>query len=125
MKLKKFFLTVFSNWFSRMSGGLTVPFTVFSLLVPSVAYKSIFGSLAILSAVVTCYSAWSTEYDRAEREVAKNERPETIGEVVSISAQACSRYVKTGLYTEDFTIHFRLSLCNTRQVATSFKEVVV
>jgi hypothetical protein len=39
MKLKKFFLAVFSNWFSGMSGGLTVPFTVFSLLVPSVAYK--------------------------------------------------------------------------------------
>ena len=125
MKLKKFFLVVFSSWFSGMSGGLTVPFTVFSLLVPSVAYKSIFGSLAILAAFATCYSVWSKEYDRAEREVKKNERPEIIGEVVSIAADSFSRYVKTGLYTGNFYIHFRMYLCNSRQVPTSLKEVVV
>jgi hypothetical protein len=125
MKLKKFFLAVFSNWLSGMSGSLTVPFTVFYLLVPSVAYKSIFGSLAILAAIVTCYSVWSTEYDRAEREVSKNERPEIIGEVVSITANSFPRYVETGLYTGHFFIHFRVYLCNSRQVPTSLKDVIV
>lgn len=112
MKLKKFLLAIFSNWFSGMSGGLTVPFTIFSFLVPSMTYKSIFGALAILSAVVTCYSVWSTEYDRAEREVAKNGRPEIIGEVVSIKAESFGRFVKTGLYSEDGFIDVRMYICN-------------
>lgn len=125
MKLKKFLLAIFSNWFSGMSGGLTVPFTIFSFLVPSMTYKSIFGALAILSAVVTCYSVWSTEYDRAEREVAKNGRPEIIGEVVSIKAESFGRFVKTGLYSEDGFIDVRMYICNSRQVPTSLKDVIV
>jgi hypothetical protein len=62
-----------SDWLARMSGPLTVPFTIAAFLLPSTSARILLAILAVVAALVTCYRVWVKEYDRAEAERAKNE----------------------------------------------------
>jgi hypothetical protein len=64
--IRRFLSAIFRDWFARMSGPLTVPFTILALLFPSAAAKSLFAMLAVIAASVTSYRVWRSEYDRAE-----------------------------------------------------------
>ena len=68
MHLRKFLALMFSDWLARMSGPLTVPFTVAAFFVSSTAYRILFGVLGAIAAVATCYRLWAKEYVRAEAE---------------------------------------------------------
>jgi hypothetical protein len=74
-KIGKFLHAVMSDWLARMSGPLTVPFSMAAFLFPSAAARMLSATLAVLAALITCYRVWVKEYDRAEIEKAKNEAP--------------------------------------------------
>jgi hypothetical protein len=65
MKFWKFLIAISKDWLARMSGPLTVPFTIAAFFVSGTAYKGLFAGLAVAAAVVTCYRIWAQEYDRA------------------------------------------------------------
>jgi hypothetical protein len=67
----KFLIAIWSDWLARMSGPLTVPFTIAAFFVPGPAYRALFAALAVMAGLVTCYRVWATEYDRAEEAKAK------------------------------------------------------
>ncbi len=68
MHIRKFLTAIGEDWLARMSGPLTVPFTIGAFFVPA-WYRVIFACLAICAAIVTCYRVWATEYERAEVEI--------------------------------------------------------
>lgn len=58
----KGFLSAFgANWFTKMSGPLTVPFTLAALFVPSTWLKALFAALAILCGAAASYAVWAAE----------------------------------------------------------------
>lgn len=52
------------QWFTAMSGPLSVPFAFLALLVGSTGLKIVFGVLAITCAVFASYWVWRTERQR-------------------------------------------------------------
>jgi len=63
------FLRAFgANWFTLMSGPLSVPFTFIALIVENTWLKVLFGLLAIICAVVASYLVWRQERLRKARE---------------------------------------------------------
>lgn len=52
---------VFGQWLTKMSGPLTVPFTILAFFVPQTWLKLLFATLAILSAGVSSYVIWAAE----------------------------------------------------------------
>jgi hypothetical protein len=71
-KIGKFLGAIWADWLARMSGPLTVPFTILAFHLSSRA-GILFAILAVLAALLTTYRVWVKEYDRAEAERAKNE----------------------------------------------------
>lgn len=113
-----------SDWLARMSGPLTVPFTIASLFVSSADYRRLFALLAILAVLVTCYRTWANEYDRAESEIAKNQKPEIRGEIYEFRrAGAFGDSISGGKRSCHFAVAFKLFLCNYRAVSTTIKEI--
>lgn len=78
MKVGKFLVAIWADWLARMSGPLTVPFTVAALFVSTAAYRELFAGLAVLAAMVTCYRVWVHEYDSADalKQQVEHRRPE-------------------------------------------------
>lgn len=77
--IKGFVRAFGGQWFTKMSGPLTVPFTFAALLVPGTWLKGLFAVLAISSAAVASYGVWAAEhrarqqqFERAEEEAARN-----------------------------------------------------
>jgi hypothetical protein len=58
--IKGFFLVIWDDWGSLMSGIFTVPFTIAALFAPS-EYRAIFAVMAILAFALTAYRVWSDE----------------------------------------------------------------
>jgi hypothetical protein len=56
---------------ARMSGPLTVPFTIAAFFVPASTYRGLFAGLAIIAAIVTCYRVWAHENENFENANAK------------------------------------------------------
>lgn len=54
-----------------MSGPLTVPFTIAGLFVTAPTYRILFGILAVIAGITTCYRVWAREFERAEDAEAK------------------------------------------------------
>jgi hypothetical protein len=77
----KFLSAIGSDWLARMSGPLTVPFTVAAFWFPSTTARILFAILAIVAALLTCYRVWAKEYDRAETERQKNSGSHITGEL--------------------------------------------
>jgi hypothetical protein len=63
----KFLTAVWSDWLARMSGPLTVPFTIAAFMLPSTMARISFAILAVSAALVTCYRIWGTEHERAQK----------------------------------------------------------
>jgi hypothetical protein len=80
-KFGKFLSAIGSDWLARMSGPLTVPFTLAALWFSSTAARISFAVLAVVAALLTCYRIWVKEYDRAEAEEAKNINSRIEGEI--------------------------------------------
>jgi len=59
MRVRQFFVAIGRDWLARMSGPLTVPFTVAALFVPASVYRYLFAILAIIAYAVTCYRLWA------------------------------------------------------------------
>lgn len=66
-KLHKFFKAIWSDWLARMSGPLTVPFTLAAFVLPSNAARISFSALAVVAGLVTCYRVWATADDKAQQ----------------------------------------------------------
>src|SRR4051794_37826461 len=63
----KFLRAIWSDWPSRMSGPLTVPFAAAALFLPGNASRLLFGTLAVLCGIVSCYRVWAVEYAAAQQ----------------------------------------------------------
>ena len=71
MRIGKFFGAIGKDWLARMSGPLTVPFTIAAFFVSAATYKWLFAGLAVLAAMVTCYRVWAHENENFEHANAK------------------------------------------------------
>jgi hypothetical protein len=82
MRIGKFFVAIGQDWLARMSGPLTVPFTVAALFVSASSYRYLFAVLAIVAYAVTCYRLWAhgdEELQKADTVIAKyRERAEAL-----------------------------------------------
>lgn len=59
------FLRAFGGqWLTKMSGPLTVPFSIAAYFVPHTWAKALFGALAIVCAWVSAYKIWEVERKR-------------------------------------------------------------
>lgn len=59
--LRDFFRAFWAQWFTRMSGPLTVPVAAAAFFVSAMWQKVAFAGLAIMCALVTCYKIWEAE----------------------------------------------------------------
>jgi len=59
--LKEFLRVLVSEWPSRVSGGLSVPFTLLALYFGNQYAKALFAVLAVLALLVAVYSVWANE----------------------------------------------------------------
>ncbi len=62
-----FVRSVWHDWLARISGGLTVPFTVLSWFSFSPSAQKLFGALAILALILTVFRLWVKEYQAAHQ----------------------------------------------------------
>ena len=59
--IKEFLRSFGGQWFTKMSGPLTVPFAVAALFVPQTWLKLLFALLAIVCAAVSSYGVWAAD----------------------------------------------------------------
>jgi hypothetical protein len=57
-----FFMAFNGQWLTRMSGPLTVPFTLLALFLPSSRVKLLFSIMAIVCGVVSAFGVWVVEH---------------------------------------------------------------
>ncbi len=82
--------------------------------------------LAVFAVLVTCYRVWANEYDRAEMELSKNDKPEIRGEIFDFKRSgAFGDSILNGLRSCGFYLTFKLYLCNHRAVTTTIKEIML
>jgi hypothetical protein len=96
-KVQKFLTAVWSDWLARMSGPLTVPFTIAAFMLPSTTARISFATLAVIAALVTCYRIWGAEHDRAKQ--AESQLQEIAGGKPKLKLRA--------VYSERVYQHFR------------------
>ena len=79
-----FFAAFNGQWLTRMSGPLTVPFTLLALFVPSSRLKLLFSTMAIMCAVVASFGVWVVEHRArlSADENAEKNNPKIIAEFV-------------------------------------------
>ena len=63
--IKGFFQAFGANWLTKMSGPMTVPFTILAFFVPH--GKALLAGLAILCGVVSSYSVWAAEREKVSK----------------------------------------------------------
>lgn len=80
------------NWSSRVSGGLSVPFTTISIYATNPNTKLIFALLAIAGMVFASYSLWSQE---------REERIKTLEELDSQTAKLGRPEITLGLKSDE------------------------
>jgi hypothetical protein len=115
-KVGKFFAAMFSERGSALSGPASVPLAIAALYVSGTLLKLIYGTLAVLLGFISAYSIWLREYERAEREVALNTRPE-----IKVEVRYCF-WAYPAVYNSGPTQAFVwLRLTNIRDVDTIIK----
>jgi hypothetical protein len=114
-KLGSFFAAIWADWFTRMSGPLTVPFTFAALYLDSKYAKTSFATLAIAAGLTTCYRVWVKEYDRAELEAEKN----TAAPHMDIVLENIVTRGRIGLGMTDLFLNVRLVLTEPRELSIS------
>jgi len=123
-RLKKFLSAIMSDWLARMSGPLTVPFTIAGFLLPSVPGRALFTILAVVAALVTCYRVWAKEYERAEVEIAKHSLPLLKGKVLflrftGIRVQGHNH----GQYAVTTGVSLEVYVCNFTEAETNLQDI--
>jgi hypothetical protein len=71
----RFFIAFNGQWLTRMSGPLTVPFSLLALFVPSSRLKLLFSTMAIVCVAVSAFAVWVVEHRArlaAEESLGKN-----------------------------------------------------
>jgi hypothetical protein len=63
-KLGLFFMTMFSDWLSRLSGPASVPLAVSAFMVSSHVQKIAYGGLAASLGLFSAYRIWLSEYEK-------------------------------------------------------------
>jgi len=96
MRLQKFFAAIGSDWLARMSGPLTVPFTIAAFFVSSEAYRVSFALLAVVAALVTSYRVW--EKPAARLEALEQARPKI--KLNAIHAKTVNQTWGTHIFTD-------------------------
>jgi hypothetical protein len=59
--IREFLHVIWSDWAARVSGSLSVPFTILALVLGNAYAKAIFVLLAVTAVCVTTYQIWSKE----------------------------------------------------------------
>jgi hypothetical protein len=67
LAIRRFISAIGSDWLARMSGPLTVPFTVAAFFLPSTLAKISFAILAVIAALITCFRIWNTAETEKEQ----------------------------------------------------------
>jgi hypothetical protein len=126
MKFKKFISAIASDWLARMSGPLTVPFTIAAIYGTSAGQRNLFLVLSLAAVLLTSYRVWVKEYVRAEAETIKNSKPEIRGEVFDFKKGRFSGggHIK-GTWHCHFVLEFKIYLCNHRPIGTTIKNIVL
>jgi hypothetical protein len=120
--MRRFLSAIWADWLARMSGPLTVPFTLAAFFLPSSIARISFTILAVIAGLVTCYRIWKAEYDKYQAEVAKNERPEIRGAAFHFGVPSGIRCDSTPP-AATFPIAFQVNVCNHRNVTTNVVEI--
>jgi hypothetical protein len=67
LPIRRFISAIGADWLARMSGPLTVPFTVAAFFLPSTVAKISFTILAVIAALITCFRIWNTAETEKEQ----------------------------------------------------------
>src|SRR5258708_397502 len=59
--LREFCAVVWQDWGSRVSGGFSIPFTLFALFAKADYAKVIWAALAAIGIIATAYQVWAKE----------------------------------------------------------------
>jgi hypothetical protein len=93
--IREFVRVIWEDWGSRVSGALSIPFTVLALFAKADYARIIWACLAVIGVVATIYQVWSKERKRVVQleESLSQERqkntPELIGAVEQIIVGEC------------------------------------
>jgi hypothetical protein len=110
----RFLSAIWADWLARMSGPLTVPFTLAAFFLPSSIARISFTILAVIAGLVTCYRIWKAEYDKYQAETAKAAFHFGVpGGIRSDSTPPAAT----------FPIAFQVNVCNYRNVTTNIVEI--
>lgn len=86
--IKGFFKAFGADWLTKMSGPLTVPFTIGALFAPGKWLKAIFAAMAILCGGAASYGVWAAERRAlcsADDDISKlKEMPDIGGEILAV-----------------------------------------
>jgi len=62
--LREFMSVIWEDWGTRVTGGLSVPFTVMALISKADYAKAIWGTCAFIGVLATIYQVWAKERGR-------------------------------------------------------------
>lgn len=65
--IRSFLVALYRNWASRVSGSLSVPFTIAAFLLPEVWARGITIAMAVSLAIVAAFIVWRVERKRADK----------------------------------------------------------
>jgi hypothetical protein len=94
-----FFMAFNGQWLTRMSGPLTVPFTLLALFLPSSRLKLLFAIMAIVCAAVSSFALWAAEHRAriaAEGEAQKELHHSSEWKELSARFEKLPNYVSAG-----------------------------
>jgi len=80
-KIRPFFVSMFSEWGSGLSGPASVPFAVLALFASGTVQKAAYGVLAAVLLLFSAYRIWLKEHFALVEERGKNQNPQLRGEI--------------------------------------------
>jgi hypothetical protein len=126
--LKKFLLSVWADFPTRMSGPATVPFALLALFMRGDAAKTVFGAMATVCGLTSAYRLWESEYRGriGAEEALAGERAARTKPDVSVEFQEV--YVQRKLLLDDPTrkenwrVTLKAYVVNKSPVPTTIKD---
>jgi hypothetical protein len=105
-----FLRAIFSDWFSGVSGAVSVPLTIYSLLQKTALAKTIWAFSAIIAFLVACFRVWARERTRV---VELHGRPEITIEIQTIGNMSTEYLVAMFNSSEHVATRITLSSLTT------------
>jgi hypothetical protein len=103
-----FLRAIFSDWLSGVSGGLSVPLTIYSLFQNSALAKTLWAISAIIAFLFAVYRIWSKERTRV---VELHGRPELTINCLLTGSAVNGEYL-IGLYNSNDNVATNVSMSN-------------